>query len=300
MSVVCGVYGYQITVPIEVGGMKILPLSGSYKESKGLARDLASYNLTGILVAEKISADLIFDLEAVLSFIERLDVLITMPEIAQGSDLFELFPKIITTRARASGGGCTVGDDAFFPGSRRDFIEKALGLLEGGSVSESSRFRSLLFKYVETFRQRNSFIEVSYFLLYSGIESFSRSKLDDKTNKNSAVPIAKLLVSYGFDVAVDKPKDLARAMTTYTKLRNSLFHNDELTVVIKIDSESFELSLVDYFFNLSQLVSLVVLKAVDFDDGRINWDSWIDRHRFLGRSIKASKRGKENVENEAS
>lgn len=43
------------------------------------------------------------------------------------------------------------------------------------------QFRALFFKKVETFRQRRPFLEVSYFLLYSGLESYARAVLNDRT-----------------------------------------------------------------------------------------------------------------------
>ncbi|MFD2270572.1 hypothetical protein ACFS07_04035 [Undibacterium arcticum] len=79
---------------------------------------------------------------------------------------------------------------------------------------------------------------------------------------------------------MDRLGDLHRSISTYTRLRNALFHNSEFVVKVLVGGQQIELRLFDYLFNFSQLVSLVVLKAVDFDDGHINWNSWIDRQPF--------------------
>jgi hypothetical protein len=104
--------------------------------------------------------------------------------------------------------------------------------------------------------------------------------VNDRSNQNSSEPICKLLVGYGFDVQIERPSDLQRAVSTYTHLRNTLFHNSEFTANINVNGTVVELKLFDYLFNISQLVALVVLKAIDFDDNHINWNSWIDRQPF--------------------
>jgi hypothetical protein len=79
---------------------------------------------------------------------------------------------------------------------------------------------------------------------------------------------------------VERPSDLRRAVSTYTHLRNSLFHNSRFETRINVNGVQVEIRIVDYLFPLLQLVTLVVLKAVEFDDGHINWNSWIDRQPF--------------------
>ena len=81
-------------------------------------------------------------------------------------------------------------------------------------------------------------------------------------------------------MAIERPSELARAISTYTHLRNALFHNSQLVANVDINGTSVELKLTDYLFHLGHLVSLVVLKAVNFDDGHINWNGWIDRQPF--------------------
>ena len=280
MNVICAIYGYQITRPIDLPGLRIDPRTGDYQLAKQWARDLDAYQLTAILKGSSISDDLIFNLEAVLSFVEHLDVLISSPVELTEADPFAQFPPSITTHRRNSGGGAIIGEDTFFHSSRCIFISKALNRLQDKEFCEQTQFNMLFFKCVETFRQRKPFIEVSYFLLYSGLESYARSVVNDRSNRNSSVPIGELLAGYGFDVQIERPRDLQRAVSTYTHLRNALFHNSEFTATVNVNGTVVELKLFDYLFNFSQLVALVVLKAVDFDDGHINWNSWIDRQPF--------------------
>lgn len=65
-------------------------------------------------------------------------------------------------------------------------------------------------------------------------------------------------------------------MATYTCLRNALFHNSEFAAIGKDEKGAeVKLRLNDFLPNFSQLVSLVILKAVEFDDGSINWNRWV-------------------------
>ena len=280
MDVICGIYGYQITRPIDLAELRIKPRTNDYQQAKRWARDIDSYQLTAVLTGRSISDDLRFNLEAVLSFIEHMDVLISSPIEQTNQDSVSQFSPTIRTYRRNNGGGAVIGDDTSFHHSRSLFISKTLDRLRDQRFCEQTQFRVLFFKCVESFRQRKPFVEVIYFLLYSGLESYARAVVDDRYNKNSSAPICKLLSGYGFDVQIERPSDLHRAVSTYTHLRNALFHNSEFKKTIDVNGTEVELKLCDYLFNISKLVALVVLKAVDFDDNHINWNSWIDRQPF--------------------
>ncbi len=280
MNVVCGIYGYQITRPITLPGIRIEPRTTDYQQATRWARDLDAYQLTAVLKGTSVSEDLIFNLEAVLSFVEHLDVLISSPIEDINDDPFSLFSPSITTHRRNNGGGAIIGEDFFFHSSRSLFISKALDRLLDRKFCEQTQFNILFFKCVEALRQRKPFVEVSYFLLYSGLESFARAVVNDRFNRNSSEPICKLLTSYGFDVQIERPADLKRAVSTYTHLRNALFHNSEFNAIINVNGTEVEIKVFDYLFNISQLVALVVLKSVGFDDEHINWNSWIDGMPF--------------------
>lgn len=280
MNIICGIYGYQITHSIELPGLKIEPRTTNHQKASKWARDQDCYHLTAVLIGTVISDDLLFNLEAILSFVEHLDVLISSPKKQIDDDLFSNFTQSITTHRRSNGGGAVIGEDTFFPGSRSMFIGKILDKLQDLEFCEKTQFNILFFKCVETFRQRKSFVEVTYFFLYSGLESFARSVTEKFSSRNSSEPIFELLDSYNFDVKIENPRDLKRAVSTYTHLRNALFHNSQFIATININGTNTELKLFDYLFNISQLVVLTILKAVEFDDGHINWNSWVDRQPF--------------------
>lgn len=280
MTAYCGIYGYGITRVVTGPGFCIEPRTNDYKKSKIWTRDTDVYHLTAVISGPAINNQFLFDLEAVLSFIEHLDVIITAPQLREKEDVFSVFPPSITAHKRNSGGGAALQNDTFNPEARARFIVACLEKLADESFCTSTMFRSMLFKKIETFRQRQPFLDISYFLLYSGLESYARAKLNDVDTKNSSVPISKLLQDFGFDVAQDRPSDLPRAMSTYAHLRNAVFHNGELEKTVPINNIQIKLRVTDYFSYLSQLLTLVILKAVEFDDGHINWNSWMDRQPF--------------------
>ncbi len=278
-AMICGIYGFHITRPIQVAGLRIEPRTTSHQQATEWARDQRIYHLTAIAIGESFEDSQLFDFEAVLAFIEHMDVIVTSPQEFAGSEPFAAFPATISAHQRRSGGGEAVGKDTFFPESRPAFIEKCLARLRDPQFCADTQFRALLFKKVETFRQREIFLEVSYFFLYSGLETYARAVLRDGVSRSASEPICCLLKRFGFDVDVERPGELPRAISTYTHLRNALFHNSQLEASVNINGSLVRLTIGAYMYNLTQLVTLVVLKAVDFDDGYTNWNSWIDHQR---------------------
>lgn len=280
MTLLCGIYGYEITKPIEIGDIKIIPRSTSYFEVTEWARNLDTYHLTAVVQMELFSHERLLDLEAVLSFIEHLDVIVTRPiDLESSGNLFDQFPIRLNGHVRYNGGGSVILGDAFSTNSRLDFIKAATTKLDDKDFCELTKFRSAFFKCVEVFRSPKSFLDVRYYLLFSGIESFARGTLGDST-PNASTPISKLLQSYGFDIQIENPACLPRAVSTYTHLRNALFHNSELEKEVNMNGRLVLLKLADYYSYFKLLVPLVMMKAVNFDDNHIHWDSWIDRQPF--------------------
>lgn len=218
-----------------------------------------------------------FRLEAVLSFIEHLDVIVTEPMALELNQPHDQFPRVLRTSRRHNGGGAMIGSDTFFPDSRSSFIEKALQRLDDSAYCEATGYRILFFKTSETFRQRKPFIEVSYFLLFSGLETYVRKSLNDFDSKEVAVLLNKHLRTLGFNVFNFKESQLERSMDTYARLRNALFHNSKFEAHRKINGNDHTYQLTDFYAQFLILVALVVVKATDFDDGHLNWDAWVDR-----------------------
>jgi hypothetical protein len=279
MTTIFGIYGFQITKPIEVAGLKITPISTEHTKAKLLARDESKYNLTAIAEGDNLSDEDVFLIEGVLSFIEHLDVKLARP--FDGSNSAGALTPVLLIQKRPSGGGSVIGEDTFFPDSRKQFIEHCLTKLKDKAFCAESKLNSLLFKIIETFRLRSPFIEIQFFLLFSALESHARAIQNEPDKRNAAEPICKTLTSYGFDVTQEISKTPARAIATYAQLRNSIFHRNELSTIVKNSSgEEIPLDAFQSYFNLSMLASLTVMKVVGFDDGHINWDAWIDRQLF--------------------
>ena len=279
MPLIAPIYGFQITKPITIGSAIIRPRTADHRTAEKWSRDQSTYHLTGVLVAETATDEFLFNFEAGLAFIERLDVLVGEVVPLDGDDPFLQFDATLNRHRRSDGGGAMIGIDTLFPSSREIFLQKLLQRLEDVSFCETTQFKQLFFKCVEQFRQRRQFVEVSYFFLFSGLETFARAVQNDR-DLSAARPISRLLNNYGFDVSIDRPNDLIRAVSTYAHLRNALFHNSEFVAEVNFNGNLVKLKMFDYLFNLTQLANLVVLKAIDFDDQHINWNSWVDRQPF--------------------
>jgi hypothetical protein len=274
---VCGIYGFEITRPFEVGGMQFVPFINSFRDAQDSARDLDQYNLTAVVIAEDFPQELLFRLEAVLSFIEHLDVIVTEPMPLKLVQPQNQFPKVLMKSRRHNGGGAIIGSDTFFPNSRATFIEKALQRLGDSAYCEATGYRILFFKATETFRQRKPFIEVSYFLLFSGLETYVRRSLNDFHSKEVAQLLNKHLRTLGFKVHIFSETQLERSMDTYARLRNALFHSSKFEAYRTIGGNVHTYQLTKFYAQFQILVALVVIKATNFDDGHLNWEAWIDR-----------------------
>lgn len=281
MPLACAIYGYEITCHFTVGGMQFFPITNSFQEAHEAARNLNEYQLTGIVISNEFSGDVLFRLETVLSFIEHLDVIVTKPVEFDAIDPSNLFSKTLKTSRRHNGGGAMISSDNFFPDSRPLFIEKALQLLDDSAYCETTGYRTLFFKVSETFRQRKPFIEVSYFLLFSGLETYVRKSLNNFDSKSEiSVLFQKHLSNIGFNVFSFKETQLERSMDTYARLRNAIFHNSKFEAHRIIRGQPYTYKLADFYAQFMTLAALVVLKATGFDDGHTNWDAWIDRQLF--------------------
>ncbi len=281
MRQVCGIYGFAITKPFVVDGLRFVPVHSSFQDAKDSARDLTQYNLTAAVVTDDlISAEILFRLEAVLSFIEHLDVVITEPEAFAGNDPLAQFEKTLRIGRRHNGGGAVIGDDTFFPLSRPTFVRQALLRLGDDSFCDSTGYRTLFFKVTETFRQRKPFIEVSYFLLFSGLETYVRKTLNGAMASDTARLLAQRLRAMDFDVHAFSASQAVRSMKTYVRLRDALFHNSDFEATSESGGIAKIYRLTEYFDRFAILMSLVVIKATEFDDGHLNWDAWFDRQLF--------------------
>lgn len=276
MSQACAIYGYEFTREFSWRGMRFVPRHTWITDAHDNARDLTRYNLTGVVLLDSYDDHHMFCLEAVLSFVEHLDVLVSDPKEIAEEDYFSGFPAVARTARRHNGGGAVLHQDAFFPTMRSDFISLAMDRLLDSAFCEATGWNTLFFKATVPFRQRSPYLEVSYFLLFSGLETYVRRTLGDPSSADIASLIARRLKQLGFNIYSFKPDDLRRSADSYARLRNALFHNSALETTRRGEHGELTLyRLVDYYAHFVILVSLVALKAVGFDHPRIHWDSWI-------------------------
>lgn len=271
------IYGYNLTSEYNFDSFKIIPKLNDHDTVNTLSSDSEYYNLTGYIeFSENFQHDIsefLFNLQAILSFIDQRDVLIILHKS-------EVITPVKLNGQRLDGGGEVIGKDCFFPGSRKLFIEKSIQCLYNTSDSNLEIFKSAFFKTIEVFRSRKIFIEISYFLLFSALESLSRAELNDYT-PNSAAVISKYLQQNRFDIKENNIHDLKRATISYAHVRNSLFHNAFFEVNKNINGQVHNFKISVYLPILNRLLPLVIMKYIGFDDGHINWDSWIDRQPFI-------------------
>lgn len=284
MTKVAAIYGFEFTKRFEAGGVLFEPVESDQAQAKARARNIDSHCLSGFVYGDLLSLDFVFCLEAVLSFVERLDVVVLGPFDLDfiGCQPSLYFDPVLNRGSRNAGGGAVIRSDAFGPWSesRPKFIDAILSRLSDDAFCKQTPLRMLLFRSVETFRQRRPAIEISYFLLISGLEAFCRDQQQDFHSNNAAIPIAKMLKEYGFNVFQDNVKCLPRSISTYLHLRNALFHQGKFSKLVKINEYSVYLKCTDYLFHLSMLVSLIIFKVVGFEDKHFNWDCWYDRYPY--------------------
>lgn len=276
MQQYCAIYGYEFTKPFQYGSMRFVPRYTWVADVHDKAVDLTQYNLTGVVVLDSYNNHQIFCLEAVLSFIEHLDVHVSDPISTETTEHFSLFPEVARTAQRHNGGGAVLHQDTFFPTMRSDFVCLAMDRLADVAFNKATGWDTLFFKATVPFRQRSPYLEVSYFLLFSGLETYVRRTLGEPDDRDVAALIARRLRQLGFDIHSYKASDLKRSADSYARLRNALFHNSSFKAIRRGKSgATTEYDLLDYYAHFMILVSLVVLRAVDFDHPRLHWDSWI-------------------------
>jgi hypothetical protein len=275
MAKVCAIYGYEFTRAFTCRGMRFIPRYSWFTAVHEKARDLTRYHLTGVIILEAYIPQEIFNLEAVLSFIEHLDVIISDRITTDDSDFFALFPDVARIAERHSGGGAVLHQDTFFDDVRSEFVCLAMDRLSDKEFCERTGWNILFFKATEPFRQRRPFLEVSYFLLFSGLETYVRRTQEEADPKEVAVSIAMRLKKLGFNIHNYDPDDLKRSADTYARLRNALFHNSSLVATRRHKGGAVTYNLIDYYANFLILVNLVVLKAVNYEHQSIKWDAWI-------------------------
>lgn len=179
------------------------------------------------------------------------------------------------------GPGRIILEDYFAPQSRATFIDLAMRKLTENVKSDQNPFRTAFYKSMVSFRESMSYVDVDYFLNFSALESLCRYIQNDFKPGKAPKILSTVLKEYGFDVSKDENNVKQRNMMHYCNLRNSLFHNGEYIAFANNSKPESIIYLKDYSSNLKLLLPLVLMKYIGFDDGTINWDSWIDHEPFI-------------------
>lgn len=278
------IYGFIFTKKIIFPGGVLIPIFDNLHSLK--KNNTKNYFLTGFVIPEVENynglTQLLFDLAAVLSFIEQRDVIICgeLENDETPQNFGDNFPRELKLK-RIKGPGAVIIEDSFSATSRERFINLAMVKLNENINGGNDVFRTSFFKSMLPFREPINYIDVNYYLNFSALESLSRHAAQNfKPGKSPAI-ITCFLKSIGFNVDKETNSTSQRNIMHYCKLRNALFHNGDYEAYLDDEKPETRILIKDYSSNLSMLLSLVLIKCIKFDDEIINWDSWIDRHPFI-------------------
>jgi len=285
-----GIYGFEITRPIVLPGLELVPVHTEYRAAQSAAREKGRFNLTCLGRIDSSCPysggnvrHVLFDLEAALTLCEQQYVIVTRPHAEDVDALKASLPRDLDLMHPRGSPGNLIHADTFSPSSRREFLGRCLQTLDDAEVEQRFQLRRGLHTNAEIWRMREPFVDTTYYLAFSSLEGMSRAWSSDRDSTAEEV-MTPFLRHCGFDFAQNRAGDRLRSMSTYCHLRNTLFHNGLLEAAFNDNGKTVTLRLTDYVHKLERIFSLVLLKIVGFDDGRINWDQWFDRQPFKGRT----------------
>jgi hypothetical protein len=152
--------------------------------------------------------------------------------------------------------------------SRALFIEKLVKKLTDNSAGTAS-FRRAFYRSLEVLKLRHNYVDIEQYLQFTAIELLARHTLN-ATTKNTGEVIYRFLSQLGFETT-------QREWERWMQYRNALFHQGALEG--KFDGDTVGLSDLPL---LNFLLSDIIIRLVDFDDGTINWNRWKDRMPWAG------------------
>ncbi|EOZ1500558.1 hypothetical protein U9655_002234 [Enterobacter asburiae] len=272
-----GIYGYNITNVSDFSFGKITPIHSSSHKLFHLMRDAKKIHLTSFLEIDKEFKNkerkIIFHIENILTFIEQRPVIIKnkLREHEVISTLDSDYPDYLSSETPLPNPANIITEND----SKFKLIENAYQKL---IINTDDCLSKMIHKNIMVFSNPINYIDTSYYLLFSGLESIARQRLMDmKSNTN--IVIANYLKNFGFNVKADSVKNEARSIQTYCHLRNALFHNGEFqTKPININGKTTIYKLEDYYPLLRHLNYLTILKELSVNSKHINWDYIVYRN----------------------
>jgi hypothetical protein len=272
-------FGFEVTKKIELERFTVHPVYTDVSELKKHYISNQGSPCTAIIETEELDRQLFFWLEIILTVADKRSSKISHCVSARSVE--EALDKARIERMefdRPSGPGKLILGDSFSTNSRKDFLRLALEAVFNTSAPTQVEFCQLLHKTALCYMGGAAdFIENKFFFLFSGLEALAR-KEQNKFDGNAASPITNFICSHGFDFSQERKAEPFQQALTYTTLRNACFHNGELEAFCKATQETYKLS--RFYAPFERLVGLLILKHIGFDDGRVNWNSWLDRMPF--------------------
>ena len=308
------IYGFYFDREFSFDGIKFTPVEElSYQERKKIASDRNRHNLTGYIETQVSDSELfIFSMQAVLTFVQQQDVIIVSINETKISSFYKYdFER--TTHGAAP--------YALYPDLLEEIVQKLyLKLIDntdpcnqkdGDNVfvnEHNCEFSSLVYKITEPFHMRKPFIEMVYFLYFSGLEAFCKQYLNSyyKSLYSNKAPeaigrtIEKLEIQfvdvhiptskYNLKNTINNDDDFIKmSITTYTNLRNSLFHSNKFvadveTSAIEISKDNYptkEVEITEYDGYLLRLCNAVVLKYIGITNKNLDCTKWHTRFPLI-------------------
>ena len=165
-------------------------------------------------------------------------------------------------------------------------------------------FSSLVYKVTEPFHMRKKFIELTYYLYFSGLEAFCKQylksyypeiKVVKDISKNFSEMLEKLGINYIHICSKDtknnlrnkindKDKFLKLSLSTYSNLRNSLFHQNLFVAEVPCSIKENDTELVkitDYEDTLLRLCNVVILKYIGIENPNLDCSKWYTRFPLI-------------------
>lgn len=274
-----GIYGFEITKVYDFTFFRIIPLYTKSEDVKEYANSL-DFNLTAFLQYDENKVhydDFEFYLESILSFVEQQEVI-----IKEQFDHIPCYDELDEKILFLNYGNRKNKIRLFWQDNmnqndipKKDAIDCIATKIFNPTNTIDEKYIHLFCKYTELLRFKKNFIEIDYFLLFSGLESFCREYLNDYTSSIESIFSNVLGKQLNIpNIRQDCPIDLVCSMRTYACLRNALFHNDNLATTITHGTSKKEVSLIDYSDYFQRLVIVTILKYVGFNSQKFGYHLW--------------------------
>lgn len=275
----------ELLQPVTVGNIKLIPRNMKLTEIRSLARHNNRMYLTGYGYSDvSPPKETLADLAAALTFAQqRWADFASVQEIefTSESDFEGKFSAQLSgySTRQSTGSIVLLQNASNEPSSLETLLNLCMARLQDAQFEEDTGFRRALYRHVESWRLRVPYMDLTYYLDFSALEILCREDSKNYDQKIAALS-APFLRQLGFTMAQSNSGNKKASFQTYAALRNGLFHNGQLSGSLRSNGVVTTVNLVDYEDEFRVLVPLVLLKIMGFDDGHINWNSWLDRQRF--------------------